>query len=98
VHCFHLGPTYILLAVRKFKQYRKWKNRDSFWREQTMKKNETSSERNGQYISRQLQPNLENWFRLSWLANMVVIGLQKPYAKLESGANLVMYDVYWLDM
>jgi hypothetical protein len=25
---------------------------------------------------------------------MVAIGPQKPYAKSESGANLVMYDVY----
>ncbi len=26
---------------------------------------------------------------------MVAIGLWTPYAKLESGVNLVMYDVYW---
>ncbi len=33
-------------------------------------------------------------FRVSWLTNIVAIDLQKPYAKSESGANLVMYDVY----
>jgi hypothetical protein len=27
-------------------------------------------------------------------AIMIAIGLQKPYAKLESGANPVLYDVY----
>jgi hypothetical protein len=35
-----------------------------------------------------------NWFRLSWLATMVEIGLWEPYAKPESGTKLVMYDVY----
>ncbi len=39
-----------------------------------------------------------NWFRLSWLATMVEIGLWEPYAKPESGTKLVMYDVYWLAM
>jgi hypothetical protein len=32
-----------------------------------------------------------NWFRLSQLATMVAIDLQKPYAKSELGMNLVMY-------
>jgi hypothetical protein len=40
-------------------------------------------------------PNRRNWFRISQLATIVAIGLWKPYAKLESGANLLMYDVYW---
>ncbi len=30
----------------------------------------------------------------SQLETMTAIGLQEPYVKLESGANLVMYDVY----
>ncbi len=39
-----------------------------------------------------------NCFRLSWLATIVEIGLRKPYAKAESGANLVMFDVHWITM
>ncbi len=39
-----------------------------------------------------------NWFRLFWLATMVAIGLQKPYAKPKSGMNPLMYDVCWLAM
>ncbi len=40
-----------------------------------------------------------NGFRLSWLAIIVTPGLQKkPYAKLKSGTNLVMYDVCRLAM
>jgi hypothetical protein len=35
-----------------------------------------------------------NWFHLSRLETIVAIGLQKPYAKLESGTNLVLYEVY----
>jgi hypothetical protein len=35
-----------------------------------------------------------NCFRLSLLMTIVVISFQKPYANLESGTNLVMYDVY----
>jgi hypothetical protein len=27
---------------------------------------------------------------------MIAVGLQKPYAKLESGAILYLYEVYWL--
>ncbi len=36
-----------------------------------------------------------NWFCISQLMTIVAIGLQKPYAKSESGANLVLYNVYW---
>ncbi len=43
----------------------------------------------------QFGPIWRNWFSISLLATIVVIGLWKPYAKL-SGANLVVYDVYWL--
>jgi hypothetical protein len=35
-----------------------------------------------------LNPVMRNWFRISQRATMIVIGLQKPYTKLESGANL----------
>jgi hypothetical protein len=35
-----------------------------------------------------------NWICLYRLTTIVAIGLQKPYARLESGKNLVMYDVY----
>jgi hypothetical protein len=35
-------------------------------------------------------PNSEKLVHLSQLATMVAIGLQKPYAKSESGMNLVM--------
>jgi hypothetical protein len=36
-----------------------------------------------------------NWFRIYRLTTMIVIGLKKPYTKLESGTNLVLkYDVY----
>ncbi len=30
-------------------------------------------------------------------AIMTAIGLLKPYTKPEAGANLVLYDVYWID-
>ncbi len=45
-----------------------------------------------------LEPIPRNWFRLSRLKTILAIGLQKPYAKSESGTNLVMYKVYWLAM
>jgi hypothetical protein len=35
-----------------------------------------------------------NWFLLSQLVTILAIGLWKPYAKSESGMNLVAYDVY----
>jgi hypothetical protein len=43
-------------------------------------------------------PVQKNLFRLSQLTSIVEKGLRKPIAKLESGMNLVMYDVYWLAM
>jgi hypothetical protein len=36
----------------------------------------------------------QNWFHLSRLTTIVTICLRKPYAKSESGMNLVIYDVY----
>jgi hypothetical protein len=36
----------------------------------------------------------KKWFFLSWLATVVAIGLWKPYAKSESGMNLVIFYVY----
>ncbi len=35
-----------------------------------------------------------NWFFLSRLVTIVAVNLEKPYAKSESGMNLVMYNVY----
>ncbi len=40
-----------------------------------------------------LDPVRRNRFLISRLTTMVSIGLWRPYAKLESGTNLVMYDV-----
>ncbi len=37
----------------------------------------------------------KNWFCMSQLMTIVAIGLQKPYAKSESGTNLVLYNVFW---
>jgi hypothetical protein len=34
------------------------------------------------------------WFRLSRLRTIMAIGLWKPYAKSESGTNIVIFDVY----
>ncbi len=42
-------------------------------------------------LSRPIQPQV---IRNSWLATIEEIGLQKPYAKSESGTNLVTYDVH----
>jgi hypothetical protein len=39
-------------------------------------------------------PIMRKWFHISRLTAIVAIGLRKPYAKSESGANLGMYDVY----
>ncbi len=39
-------------------------------------------------------PIQRNWFRTSRLATIVAIGLRKSYAKSESIANLVKYDVF----
>jgi hypothetical protein len=42
-------------------------------------------------VSFQLRPLVwRNWYHLSWLATIVAIGLWKPYAKSQSGTNLVM--------
>jgi hypothetical protein len=48
--------------------------------------------------SRTLRPQLKKLVPYTRLMTVVAIGLQKPFAKLESGANLIMYDVYWLVM
>jgi hypothetical protein len=41
-----------------------------------------------------LNPIRRNWFLISLLATIVEIGLRKSYAESESGANLVICNVY----
>jgi hypothetical protein len=46
------------------------------------------------FVSPSSTPSGRNWFRISWLVTIIAIGLRNPYAKSESGAGLVLYDVY----